>query len=96
MASEHADEKKALPIVSQVRIGHVDLKVADLERAIAFYRDLLGFELTQRYGRQVRIKYLQSTTRSLPSHNFSFWGCVAVGIGIVFSRTSGILESIKP
>jgi len=36
----------------QVRIGHVHLKVADLERAIAFYRDVLGFELTQRYGKQ--------------------------------------------
>jgi catechol 2,3-dioxygenase len=35
-----------------VRIGHVHLKVADLERAIAFYRDVLGFELTQRYGKQ--------------------------------------------
>jgi catechol 2,3-dioxygenase len=35
-----------------VRIGHVHLKVADLERAVAFYRDTLGFELTQRYGSQ--------------------------------------------
>jgi len=35
-----------------VRIGHVHLKVADLERALGFYRDILGFELTQRYGRQ--------------------------------------------
>lgn len=33
-------------------IGHVHLKVADLERAIGFYRDVLGFTLTQRYGRQ--------------------------------------------
>jgi len=33
-----------------VRIGHVHLKVADLERALGFYRDVLGFELTQRYG----------------------------------------------
>jgi catechol 2,3-dioxygenase len=33
-----------------VRIGHVHLKVADLERAIKFYRDVLGFELTQRMG----------------------------------------------
>src|SRR5688500_2737700 len=40
------------PIHSGVRIGHVHLKVADLERAISFYRDVLGFELTQRYGRQ--------------------------------------------
>ena len=31
-------------------IGHVHLKVADLERAVAFYRDVLGFELQQRYG----------------------------------------------
>ena len=35
-----------------VRIGHVHLKVADLERAIGFYRDVLGFEVTQRYGQQ--------------------------------------------
>ncbi|NLT70516.1 MAG: glyoxalase [Verrucomicrobiaceae bacterium] len=33
-----------------VRIGHVHLKVADLERALAFYVGVLGFELTQRYG----------------------------------------------
>ena len=34
----------------QVRIGHVHLKVADLERSLSFYRDLLGFEVTQRMG----------------------------------------------
>jgi catechol 2,3-dioxygenase len=33
-------------------IGHVHLKVADLERAVGFYRDVLGFRLTQRYGSQ--------------------------------------------
>jgi catechol 2,3-dioxygenase len=33
-------------------IGHIHLKVADLERSIAFYRDVLGFELTQRLGKQ--------------------------------------------
>lgn len=43
---------KQSSIHPEVRIGHVHLKVADLERAIAFYRDVLGFELTQRYGRQ--------------------------------------------
>ena len=42
----------AQPIADGVRIGHVHLKVADLERAIGFYCDVLGFELTQRYGRQ--------------------------------------------
>jgi len=34
------------------RIGHVHLKVADLERAVAFYNGVLGFEITQRYGSQ--------------------------------------------
>jgi catechol 2,3-dioxygenase len=34
----------------ETRIGHVHLKVADLERSLKFYRDLLGFEVTQRYG----------------------------------------------
>ena len=34
----------------QVRIGHVHLKVADLQRALDFYCGVLGFELTQRYG----------------------------------------------
>ena len=32
------------------RIGHVHLKVANIERALGFYRDLLGFEVTQYYG----------------------------------------------
>ena len=35
-----------------VRIGHVHLKVADLDRALKFYCGVLGFELTQRYGTQ--------------------------------------------
>ena len=38
------------PIHPATRIGHAHLKVADLERAIAFYRDVLGFEVTQRWG----------------------------------------------
>jgi catechol 2,3-dioxygenase len=39
------------PIDAGVRIGHVHLKVADLDRALRFYCGVLGFELTQRYGR---------------------------------------------
>jgi catechol 2,3-dioxygenase len=39
------------PVNPGVRIGHVHLKVADLERALGFYRDVLGFEVTQRMGR---------------------------------------------
>jgi catechol 2,3-dioxygenase len=40
------------PIDSGVRIGHVHMKVADIERALGFYCGILGFELTQRYGEQ--------------------------------------------
>lgn len=38
------------PIDPGTRIGHVHLKVADIDRALAFYCGVLGFELTQRYG----------------------------------------------
>ncbi len=37
-------------IPNQTRIGHVHLKVSDLEKALKFYRDLLGFEVMQYYG----------------------------------------------
>jgi catechol 2,3-dioxygenase len=39
-----------MTIDPQARIGHVHLTVSDLERALAFYRDVLGFEVTTRYG----------------------------------------------
>ena len=39
-------------IPAQTNIGHVHLKVSDLDRALKFYRDLLGFELTTMYGDQ--------------------------------------------
>jgi catechol 2,3-dioxygenase len=44
------EEPYTLP--AQTRIGHVHLKVADLDRSLAFYRDLLGFEVTTMYGTQ--------------------------------------------
>ena len=40
------------PIIAGTRIGHVHLKVADLDRALAFYCGVLGFELMQCYGSQ--------------------------------------------
>ncbi len=40
------------PIDPGVRIGHVHLKVADLDRALAFWHGVLGFEIVQRYGAQ--------------------------------------------
>src|SRR6476620_10116099 len=45
-------EQPARPIDPGVRIGHVHLKVADLERSLRFYCGVLGFQITQRYGTQ--------------------------------------------
>jgi catechol 2,3-dioxygenase len=38
------------PIDARTRIGHVHLKVADIERSLRFYHGVLGFEITQRMG----------------------------------------------
>jgi catechol 2,3-dioxygenase len=46
----HMVSKSKLP--NGARIGHVHLKVSDLQRSIEFYCDLLGFELTTKYGEQ--------------------------------------------
>ncbi len=40
------------PVAAGTRVGHVHLKVADLDRAIAFYSGVLGFEVQQKYGDQ--------------------------------------------
>jgi len=37
-------------IPAQTRIGHVHLKVSDIDRSLGFYKDLLGFQITQHYG----------------------------------------------
>lgn len=46
------DNKPEHPIADGTRIGHVHLKVADLQRALSFYCGVLGFELMQRRGNQ--------------------------------------------
>ena len=48
----HPEHRSADPIDARVQIGHVHLKVADIERALRFYCDVLGFELQQRFGNQ--------------------------------------------
>ena len=44
------EKEQAHRINPDTRIGHVHLKVADIERALGFYRDILGFEVMQWYG----------------------------------------------
>ena len=39
-------------VPASARVGHIHLKVSNLERALGFYRDLLGFQETLRYGNQ--------------------------------------------
>jgi catechol 2,3-dioxygenase len=41
---------EAYKIPDQTRIGHVHLKVADIDKSLKFYKDILGFEITQKYG----------------------------------------------
>ena len=41
-----------MPAHPETRIGHVHLKVTDLDRSVAFYRDVMGLEVMQTYGRQ--------------------------------------------
>jgi catechol 2,3-dioxygenase len=48
----HESNKRFGPIHPGVCIGHVHLKVANLERSLDFYCGVLGFQLTQRYGSQ--------------------------------------------
>ena len=45
------DQATPRPIAAGISIGHVHLKVADVERALGFYCGVLGFQLMQRYGR---------------------------------------------
>jgi catechol 2,3-dioxygenase len=53
MSTETAEKVLDFPAIDAgVRIGHVHLKVADLERSLGFYCGVLGFGLTQRYGAQ--------------------------------------------
>ncbi len=49
---DYADIRPMRPITPGARIGHVHLKVADLERALGFYVGVLGFELITTYGDQ--------------------------------------------
>lgn len=46
----HPETPASNPAPSGVTVGHVHLRVGDLDRAIAFYRDVLGFDVMQRYG----------------------------------------------
>jgi catechol 2,3-dioxygenase len=49
---EDAAAARRWPPVPGIRIGHVHLKVADLDRALGFWRDIIGLEVTQRMGSQ--------------------------------------------
>jgi len=51
LTAPKAQASQPRSIAAGVSIGHIHLKVANLDRAIAFYRDVLGFEVTDRFGR---------------------------------------------
>ena len=51
--STAADTAPAYVVPSQTRIGHIHLQVSDIDKALSFYRDILGFQVMQRFGNQV-------------------------------------------
>lgn len=53
LATQKETARSPRPIAAGVTVGHIHLKVANLDRAIAFYADILGFEITERWGRNV-------------------------------------------
>ena len=59
------------PIEPGASIGHIHLKVSDLNRAIAFYGGVLGFDVMQRYGDEAAFL---SCGRLSPSHRFEHLG----------------------
>src|SRR3954453_20999713 len=66
LAGERQPER---PINPGVKIGHVHLKVADLDRALGFYCGVLGFDLMQRYGTQAAFSQqagITTTSASTP------------------------------
>ena len=69
MTAESTNSADRGPIHPGARIGHVHLKVADLERAIGFYRGVLGFELTQRYGGGMAVEFSHSPSVTASPHS---------------------------
>ncbi len=58
----------------RVEIGHVHLKVADLDRALAFYCDVLGFEITQRMGEQAAFLSAGGYHHHIGLNTWESWG----------------------
>ena len=50
VANQRADDPASEPIDPHARIGHIHLKVTDLDRAITFYQTVLGLQVSVRYG----------------------------------------------
>jgi catechol 2,3-dioxygenase len=53
------------PIIAGTRIGHVHLKVADLDRALGFYCGVLGFEVTQRLSSGAACSFRPAATTTI-------------------------------
>src|SRR5690348_12242503 len=65
----------------QARVGHVHLKVTDLNRAVGFYHGVLGFELTQRYGEQAAFLSAGGYHHHIGLNTWESLGCSAPPAG---------------
>ena len=77
------------PIDPGVRIGHVHLKVADLDRALAFYCGVLGFALMQRYGAQAAF-----VSAGGYHHHIGLQRLQAAGIALDGASDHGVSEAL--
>jgi len=69
--SESDDAPEVHP---ETRIGHVHLRVSDLDRAVAFYRDVLGFREMQRYGSQAAFLSAGGYHHHIGLNTWESWG----------------------
>jgi len=76
-----AVETNLPPIDARVSVGHVHLKVADLDRALAFYQGALGFEITQRYGPGAVFLSAGGYHHHLGLNTWESRGCLAAASG---------------
>ena len=91
------------PINSQVRVGHVHLKVADLERSLDFYCDVLGFELMQRIGGEAAFVSAGGYHHHIGLNTWSSRGCSPPAdgttglfhVGILYPTRAALADALR-
>ena len=78
----------------RTRIGHVHLTVSDLDRALAFYRDVLGFEVTARYGPDAVFVSAGGYHHHIGLNTWAGRGVIDNGIALEGASDHGVSEAV--